>query len=96
MRYELDKWKTLRFTRDSDGRYYLASLQQNLFGDWEVECVWGGKTKIAGVASSNPVKGLYEGKDLMGQVKKRRIQHGYRMLPQRLSSQRCSTSTSNC
>ncbi len=90
MKYELDKWQTLRFARDSDGRYYLASLQQNLFGDWEVECIWGGKTKIAGVASSNPVKGLNEGKDLMGQVTKRRIRRGYRMLSQRLSSRRYS------
>lgn len=41
--WELHRWET-------ETRYYLLALQQNLFGQWEVVRAWGGRgTKLGAI-----------------------------------------------
>ncbi len=42
---KIKNWFTLRLEHAINGRYYLLYLQQDLFGQWTVTKMWGGKIK---------------------------------------------------
>ncbi len=77
MRYHLDSWQKLRFIREADGRYYIVSLEQDIWGDWCLKTVWGGKTKTAGVAKITPLKDIGTTELLIERIRDRRVSRGY-------------------
>lgn len=39
-KYDVEKWLQIRFQKLS--RYYYINLKQDLWGNWNVTCQWGG------------------------------------------------------
>jgi predicted DNA-binding WGR domain protein len=57
-------------------RYYQAAVQQNLFGDWEVMCIWGGIGSARGRQWVVPVDQQAADAEL-ARIAARRAQRGY-------------------
>ncbi len=64
------RWQT-------EQRYYIATLEKNLFGEWEVRKYWGGRGTRLGGKQTLPVPTYEEGKQHMQKVEKERKQRGY-------------------
>lgn len=64
----------------SDTRVYSAVLDQDLLGDWTVAQSWAGKESRRGGGKITHVAGFEEGMQLLRQIAKRRVQHGYRIV----------------
>ncbi len=61
----------------STHRYYRAFIQQNLFGQWELIKVWGGRQSRLGGMQVVPVDNSREGRKELGKEARRRISRGY-------------------
>ena len=57
-------------------RYYQAAVQQNLFGDWEVMCIWGGIGSARGCQWVVPVD-HQAASAALARIATRRAQRGY-------------------
>lgn len=66
-----------RWVRRSAARYYEATLQVNLFGEWEVLNVWGGIGSRQGGHRCLPVAQREAGLELLEAVGRRREKRGY-------------------
>jgi hypothetical protein len=58
-------------------RYYRAHLEQDLFGEWTLVCVWGALGTGHGSYSSTGVTSHEEGLHRLDAIDKLRRQHGY-------------------
>ena len=58
-------------------RYYEVYLQQDLWGDWVLTRVWGGRGTALGQIRDMPCTGYSDGLTMLGEVEKRRKQRGY-------------------
>ncbi len=70
----LKRWET-------ESRYYLASLHRDLFGEWVVYRIWGGKHNGRGNSRLDRVDSEEEGCRLLETIAKTRGRHGYREMP---------------
>lgn len=62
---------------ERDTRYYELRLQQDLWGDWLLTRVWGGKGKALGQVRRELCPSYASGVSLYADSIKRREQHGY-------------------
>ena len=67
----------LRWEHREAGRYYEATLQQDLFGGWEVWKRWGGIGQARGSQQCLPVPDLARGLSELGATARRRRARGY-------------------
>ena len=58
-------------------RYYEVYLQQDLWGDWVLTRVWGGRGTALGQVRNMPCAGYGDGLTILDEVRKRRKQRGY-------------------
>lgn len=63
---------------ETSERYYIAVVQQNLFGDWELMRIWGGKGSARGSMLCQPATNQAEALDHLSAVAQMRQRHGYR------------------
>lgn len=63
---------------ETSERYYIAVVQQNLFGDWELMRVWGGKGSARGSMLCQPATNRAEALEHLCAVAQVRERHGYR------------------
>jgi hypothetical protein len=66
---------------ETETRYYLAWLHQDLFGEWVVYRMWGGKRNGRGSSRLDRVASEEEGRRLLEAIAKTRRAHGYREMP---------------
>jgi hypothetical protein len=59
------------------GRYYVARLLTNLFGQWELEQAWGSLSSQRGRLRYVPLESWSEGQTQLRVVARRRLQRGY-------------------
>jgi hypothetical protein len=59
------------------GRYYPATKQQNLFGEWELLRMWGSIGRAHGGMKCVPLPGPAAGELALSAVAKRGAQRGY-------------------
>ena len=59
------------------GRYYAARLLMNLFGQWELEQVWGSLSSRRGRRRYVPLVSLAQGQVQLQIMARRRQQRGY-------------------
>jgi predicted DNA-binding WGR domain protein len=69
---------TRLFRWESPTRYYLAHVQQNLFGCWELVRMWGGKGSRRGGGLCEPAADQAHALQLLDDTGRRREQRGYR------------------
>ncbi|MEZ5584441.1 MAG: WGR domain-containing protein [Candidatus Competibacteraceae bacterium] len=72
------QWRCIRWEKNT--RYYEAYLHQDLWGDWVLTRVWGRRGSKLGQIRDIPCASYEEGLAKLGEVEKRRKQHGYRMV----------------
>lgn len=63
---------------EKDGRYYLAFMGKDLFGEWMVTQVWGRKGTQLGKTRHFPCQDAEQAKWRLEAIDKRRRQRGYR------------------
>ena len=74
--YQPEHWQSRRWQTDS--RWYVVELVQDLWGNWQVRRSWGGRfNRIAGEQSKS-VSGPEEGAEILQRTAKRRQQRGYK------------------
>jgi hypothetical protein len=61
--YDLDRWQARHWTKGT--RVYAATVQQTLFGDWQVQRAWGGKGRRGGRTFTLPASSYAEALSLM-------------------------------
>ena len=71
---QLHRWETAT-------RYYLALVQENLFGDWELVRMWGGKGSRHGGGMCEPAANQMQALQLLDDTARRRERRGYRPVP---------------
>lgn len=74
--YQPEHWQSRRWQTDS--RWYVVELVQDLWGNWQVRRSWGSRTSARGNEKSLEVVSLDEGAKLIKRAEKRRTQRGYR------------------
>ena len=62
---------------ETQDRFYLAVLGEDLFGNLEVRQYWGGLRNGRGGSQVQSVSGLNEGMAILEQIAKTRKRHGY-------------------
>jgi predicted DNA-binding WGR domain protein len=68
-------------------RYYMAWMQRNLWGEWEIVRAWGGKDSARGRVRFDIVADTTQGQRLLLRLERERQRRGYRrVLPPDLSS----------
>ncbi len=82
--YAFAEWWTRTWEkRDPEhgqARYYQMSLQQNLWGDWELLRSWGRIGHKPSRVVLEAVRDLEAAEALPEQIHGRRLRHGYRLL----------------
>lgn len=76
-RLAVERAKFLRWEHREAGRYYEATLQQDLFGGWEVWKRWGGIGQARGGQQCLPVPDQARGLSELGATARRRRARGY-------------------
>lgn len=66
-----------RWENPQTRRYYEVRPLKNLFGDWEVFCVWGGIGTRRGGARAIPAASLADALDITAAIATRRRQRHY-------------------
>lgn len=69
--------KTHYWVNAQTGRYYVARLLMNLFGQWELEQAWGSLSSRRGRLRYVPLACLAEGHTQLQKVARLRQQRGY-------------------
>jgi predicted DNA-binding WGR domain protein len=62
---------------ETSSRYYIALVQQNLFGDWEVMRIWGGKASARGGMLCQPATDQADALGQLSEVARVRERRGY-------------------
>ncbi len=70
-------WRRRRWENPQTRRYYDAWALKNLFGDWEVYCVWGGIGTRRGGSRAVPAASLADALEKMTAIDTRRRQRHY-------------------
>lgn len=65
----------------TDSRYYRATVQQDLFGGWELLKAWGGLGSRLGRHQVFPATSREQAFELLEAEERRRISRGYRPGP---------------
>lgn len=73
--YEPHGW--LRLQWQTDSRYYIAEITQDLWGDWRVTRRWGGRSSKRGNSMTVPAASYADALEQMERIGKRRQQRGY-------------------
>lgn len=71
---QVHRWETAT-------RYYLALVQQDLFGEWELVRMWGGKGSRHGGGLCEPAADQGQALQLLDDTARRRERRGYRPVP---------------
>lgn len=74
-RYQPELWQSHRWQTDT--RYYMAEISQDLWGHWLIRREWGGRTNARGNAQSLSVASYEEALVLLNATFQRRAQRGY-------------------
>lgn len=75
MHYQFDKWQ--RRSWHTDKRYYIAEIEQDLFGTWICRRTYGGIGSNRGRIMINAAPDYQSAVGLMQGIEKRRQQRGY-------------------
>lgn len=75
--YSPDQWQRCYWQTDS--RYYLAEVTQDIFGQWLVCRRWGSRTSARGNEQTIPTLNYNEALKFLEATAKRRKQRGYRL-----------------
>jgi hypothetical protein len=76
--YNSDDWVTCRWEqRTGEGRYYIVLLQQDLWGQWILTRIWGGRQRKAGQAKHILLNSREEGILELKKIAERRALHHY-------------------
>ena len=78
MKKEHTGW--LRYEHAGNHRYYDVLLQQDLFGDWSVMRVYGGKHNNRGGYKIESFDKLSEAEEKVAEIAKRRHKRGYELI----------------
>lgn len=78
MPYQSDRWMTLRWQTDT--RYYVAEVMQDLFGNWLLRRSWGGLRSARSQSMTVHADSYEHALQLLADVQKRRTQRGYRII----------------
>ena len=70
-------WLTIRWFNTLKQRYYMSSLQQDMFGDWVLIKYWGSSNNRVGRIKKECCESYHEGCNKLVLLNKRRIQRGY-------------------
>jgi len=73
--YDLHLWRTWRW--ESETRYYLVQLKQDLFGQWCLLCSWGGRLNRHGNSQTRYLNSREEADTILQSIGKRREGRGY-------------------
>ena len=74
--YQPEHWQSRCWQTDS--RWYVVELVQDLWGNWQVRRSWGGRFNRITGKQSKSVSGPEEGAEILQRTAKRRQQRGYR------------------
>ena len=74
--YSPDRWQ--RHSWQTDSRYYMAEVTQDLFGQWQLHRTWGSCTSARGGEQRLHAASYEEALYLLQVTVKRRKQRGYR------------------
>lgn len=58
-------------------RYYTASLQKDLFGDWLLTCAWGSQKSRLGNMKNQSFNNHKEALEFISELTKKRASRGY-------------------
>lgn len=79
--YQVSAWWTRtwekRVPEKGQARYYRLSLQQNLWGDWELHRSWGRIGHRPTRKIRVLISGQEEAETIAAQIHRRRLRHGY-------------------
>ena len=75
MLYYTDQWVTKRW--ETDDRYYVAEVCQDLFGCWLVKRRWGGQKTLRGSGLAVHAEDYAHALAMLDDVAKRRRARGY-------------------
>lgn len=78
MKYDTNKWLTK--TWETNTRFYVASLVQNLFGTWEINCHWGSKQNKRGGSMIRFATSHEDAINIINDIDKRRVQRKYQRI----------------
>lgn len=67
----------IRWENPATRRYYVATVQQNLFGEWELYCCWGGIGTRRGNGRVVPAASREEAQNLLTILSIRRLRRHY-------------------
>ena len=73
--YSPDRWQ--RHSWQTDSRYYMAEVTQDLFGQWQLHRTWGSRTSARGGEQRLNTASYDEALQLLKVTAKRRKQRGY-------------------
>lgn len=73
--YSPERWQCHRWQTDS--RYYMAEVTQDLFGQWQLHRTWGSRTSARGGEQRLNTASYDEAMCLLRATAKRRRQRGY-------------------
>lgn len=77
LRAGVEQAESLRWESHQAGRYYEATVQQDLFGGWEVWKRWGSIGQARGGQQCLPVRDQAQGLAELGATARRRRSRGY-------------------
>ena len=77
--YRPDRWQ--RHSWQTETRYYMAEVTQDLFGQWQLHRTWGSRTSARGGEQRLSVASHEEAVQLLQVTAKRRAARGYQPIP---------------
>lgn len=80
MNYTPEQWLYYRWENTSNGRYYLAELTQNLFGEWCVRKTWGRKGSRLGNWQHIYLSDYDDGLKYLESICQQRLARGYQVV----------------
>ena len=76
-----DEVPTPSLTRwESDKRYYIAWVHQDIFGAWILSSYWGGLGTRLGGEKHRPINTAIEAEKRLASISKLREKHGYKQI----------------
>ncbi len=67
-----------RWFNPENGRYYIARIAEDLFGDWSLTLIWGGAKRKGGVIRHIPFSSIFEAMVEIMRIDIKRKRRGYR------------------
>ncbi len=74
----LDEWVTVRWENPDSERYYLVMIEQDIFGQWILNRIWGGIHKKLGGNQVSVLDNKDQGIEMLKDISIRRKQRGYK------------------